>query len=144
MRLALAAAAVLVAACTHAPPIDDPKDQAPVAAKVPLSCIAPVSGPQGPGFHEGRRVAGSRYVPLSDATLVRLRNRHYHRVSVRVETCVDATGAVSCLDFGSRPNPHEIVQTLVDALQEWKYEPATLDGKPVPVCFAVNFNYMIQ
>jgi len=135
--------AVLLSACAHAAPIDDPKDDAPLHARVALRCPALSKDPS-PGAAEGHRVKGTAAIPLSQPTLERLMHKGYNRVTVVVHACVDPTGTVSCIDFGGDTRPREIAQTIVDSMQEWKYEPYRVNGEPVPVCQTVIFNYKIQ
>jgi hypothetical protein len=63
---------------------------------------------------------------------------------VQVRTCVDPAGAISCIDFAGATRPREIAQTIVDAVQDWKYEPFQEHGAPVPACWQLTFNYRIQ
>ena len=134
--------AVLLPACAHAAPIDDPKDDAPLHARVALRCPAPAQPPA--GAVEPHRVKGDPRVLLSESTMEHLHHRGYNKVTIHTQLCIDPTGAVSCLDFGAGTRPREIAQTIVDAVQEWKYEPARLNGQPVESCGELNFNYTIM
>lgn len=60
---------------------------------------------------------------------------------VRIDALVDATGHVSDMKVVSGPALFR--QAAVDALGQWKYEPATLDGKPVAmhVMVTIQFHY---
>jgi hypothetical protein len=137
---------VILSACAHSPerPIDDPRDDAPLHARVALRCEPDGAKPPVGKVAEGRRLRGGPAVPLRQETLVRLHDHGYNRVTVRARICEDVTGAVSCIDFGDGTRPREVAQTIVDAVQEWKYEPSTLDGVPVATCGTVTFNYKIQ
>jgi TonB family protein len=40
--------------------------------------------------------------------------------------------------------PHGLDRVAVDAVKQWKFRPATLDGKPVEVYFVVTVNFRLQ
>ena len=61
---------------------------------------------------------------------------------VVVEARIDATGKVS--DAMPIQGPPELFQPAVDAIKQWVFEPATLDGKPVPVIFNVTVNFKLN
>ena len=134
----------LLPACAHAAPIDDPKSDAPLHARVALRCPAETPENSAKNAQGGQRVQGSPMVPLSQDTLVRLHNRGYNRVTVVARVCEDPMGAVSCIDFGAGTRPREVAQTIVDAVQDWKYTPSTLNGQAIEACGMLTFNYKIQ
>jgi protein TonB len=59
-----------------------------------------------------------------------------------VDALVDATGHVSSMHVVS--GPALLHQAAMDALRQWKYQPATLDGKPVPMHLAVTLQFRLQ
>jgi len=61
---------------------------------------------------------------------------------VRIDASVDATGHVSTMKVVS--GPALLRQAAVDALGQWKYEPATVDGKPVPMHLTVIIQFRYQ
>ena len=61
---------------------------------------------------------------------------------VRIDALVDATGHVSTMKVVS--GPALLRQAAVDALGQWKYEPATVDGKPVPMHLTVIIQFRYQ
>lgn len=40
--------------------------------------------------------------------------------------------------------PLGLTEVAIDALREWTFEPATLDGKPVAVFYNLTFNFRLQ
>ncbi len=141
MRRLLILPVLLACACAHQRPIDDPKDDTPLHARVALKCPALTELP--PGAVDGHRVKGDPMVPLSEDTMVRMHRRGYNKVTIHAEVCITPSGDVSCLDFGSGTRPREIAQTIVDAVQEWKYAPATVNGESIATCGELHFNYTI-
>jgi hypothetical protein len=135
-------AVLVVSACAHQRPIDDPRDDTPLHARVALRC-PPGNTKKPPGAVEAHRVKGDPMVPLSEDTMLRMHRRGYNKVTIHAELCIAPTGDVSCLDFGNGTRPREIAQTIVDAVQEWKYEPAKVNGENVTSCGELNFNYRI-
>jgi protein TonB len=62
--------------------------------------------------------------------------------AVLVDALVDASGRVSAMKVVS--GPVLLHQAAMDALRQWKYEPATLDGKPVPMHLTVTVQFRLQ
>jgi protein TonB len=62
--------------------------------------------------------------------------------AVRVDALVDATGRISSMKVIS--GPALLHQAAIDALRQWKYQPATLDGKPVPMHLTVTVQFRLQ
>jgi TonB family protein len=62
--------------------------------------------------------------------------------NVRVDALVDVTGRVSSVHVVS--GPALLHQSAMDAVRKWKYEPATLDAKPVPMHLTVTLQFRLQ
>ena len=39
---------------------------------------------------------------------------------------------------------HGLDQAAVDAIRQWTFEPATIDGKPVPVIFNLTIRFKLD
>ena len=61
---------------------------------------------------------------------------------VRVDALVDATGRVTTMKVVSGPSL--LHQAAMDALRQWKYQAATLDGKAVPMHLTVTIQFRLQ
>jgi len=61
---------------------------------------------------------------------------------VNVDALIDANGRVTSTKVISGPTL--LHQAAVDALHQWKYQPATLDGKPVPMHLTVTLRFRLQ
>jgi TonB family protein len=62
--------------------------------------------------------------------------------SVRVDALVDTNGRVTTMKIVSGPSM--LHQAAMDALRQWKYQPATLDGKAVPMHLTVTIQFRLQ
>jgi len=62
--------------------------------------------------------------------------------NVQVDALIDATGRVTTMKVVSGPTL--LHQAAMDALRQWKYQPATLDGKPVPMHLTVTLQFRLQ
>jgi TonB family protein len=62
--------------------------------------------------------------------------------NVRVDALVDANGHVTTMKVVSGPSM--LHQAAMDALRQWKYQPATLNGKPVSMHLAVTIQFRLQ
>jgi TonB family protein len=61
---------------------------------------------------------------------------------VKVDALIDATGHVTTMKIISGPTL--LHQAAMDALKQWKYQPASLDGKPVPMHLTVTIQFRLQ
>jgi TonB family protein len=61
---------------------------------------------------------------------------------VRVDALIDATGRVGTMKVVSGPSL--LQQAAMDALRQWKYQPATLDGKAVAMHLTVTIQFRLQ
>jgi TonB family protein len=61
---------------------------------------------------------------------------------VRIDALIDANGKVSSMNVISGPSL--LHQAAMEALRQWKYEPATLDGKPVAMHLTVTIQFRLQ
>ena len=61
---------------------------------------------------------------------------------VKMDALVDATGHVSAMKIVS--GPVLLHQAAKDAVKQWRYQPAMLDGKPVPMHLTVTVQFRLQ
>jgi protein TonB len=61
---------------------------------------------------------------------------------VKIDALIDANGRVTTMKIVS--GPAMLHQAAMDALHLWKYQPATLDGKPVPIHLTVTIQFRMQ
>ena len=61
---------------------------------------------------------------------------------VRVDALIDATGRVTTMKIVSGPSL--LQEAAKDALRQWKYQAATLDGKPVSMHLTVTIQFRLQ
>ena len=61
---------------------------------------------------------------------------------VKVDALIDANGRVTTMKVVSGPTL--LHQAAMDALRQWKYQPATLDGKPVSMHLTVTLQFRLQ
>jgi len=62
--------------------------------------------------------------------------------SVTIDALIDANGRVTTMKVIS--GPALLQEAAKDALKQWKYEPATLDGKAVPMHLSVTIQFRLQ
>jgi len=61
---------------------------------------------------------------------------------VRIDALIDAAGHVTTMKVVSGPTL--LHQAAMDALRQWKYQPASLDGKPVSMHLTVTIQFRLQ
>jgi TonB family protein len=69
------------------------------------------------------------------------RNQHVSG-DVRIDALIDANGRVTTMKVISGPTL--LHQAAMEALRQWKYQPASLDGKPVPMHLTVTLQFRLQ
>ena len=62
--------------------------------------------------------------------------------NVQIDALIDATGRVTTMKVVSGPTL--LQQAAMDALKQWKYQPASLDGKPVSMHLTVTLQFRLQ
>ena len=62
--------------------------------------------------------------------------------NVLVDALIDTDGHVTTMKVVSGPTL--LHQAAMDALRQWRYQPATLDGKPVPMHLTVTIQFRLQ
>jgi protein TonB len=62
--------------------------------------------------------------------------------NVQVDALIDANGKVTTMKVVSGPTL--LHQAAMDALRQWRYQPATLDGKAVPMHLTVTLQFRLQ
>ncbi|MDH3404894.1 MAG: energy transducer TonB [Acidobacteriota bacterium] len=62
---------------------------------------------------------------------------------VIVQAIIDETGDVTNVKV-LKPLPMGLDQAAVDAISQWKFEPATLNGKPVAVYYSLTVNFRLR
>ena len=62
--------------------------------------------------------------------------------AVAIDALIDASGRVTTMKVISGPTL--LQEAAKDALKQWKYEPATLDGKAVPMHLTVTLQFRLQ
>ena len=62
--------------------------------------------------------------------------------NVQIDALIDANGRVTTMKVVSGPTL--LQQAAIDALKQWKYQPAQLDGKPVAMHLTVTLQFRLQ
>lgn len=62
--------------------------------------------------------------------------------NVQIDALIDATGHVTTMKVVT--GPPLLQQAAMDALKQWKYQPATLDGNPVSMHLTVTIQFRLQ
>jgi protein TonB len=62
--------------------------------------------------------------------------------NVLVDALIDPTGRVTAMSVVSGPTL--LHQAAMDSLKQWKYQPASLDGRPVAMHLTVTIRFRLQ
>jgi TonB family protein len=102
--------------------------------KQPSAPVAPL--PVGGDVKQAKLISS---VPPAYPTLAK--NQHVSG-NVLIDALIDANGRVTTMKVVSGPTL--LHQAAMDALKQWKYHPASLDGKPVPMHLTVTIQFRLQ
>jgi periplasmic protein TonB len=103
-------------------------------SKQPVAPAAPLA--------VGGDVKSARLLSAPPPTYPALAKTQRVQGAVQIDALVDPTGRISSMKVVS--GPALLHQAATDALHQWKYQPATLDGKPVPMHLTVTVQFRLQ
>src|SRR5207245_11265758 len=105
-----------------------------VALQPPASPVA--------GHLVGGDVKQAKLLPHLPPTYPVLAKSQHVSGDVRIDALIDANGRVTTMKVVSGPTL--LHQAAMDSLRQWKYQPASLDGKPVPMHLTVTIQFRFQ
>jgi len=122
------------------PPASDmptaPTEPPPLRTK-PAPAVSDVT----PEVMEKRRVAGEKVIRPSAETRAEMLSSGVDHVIGSFKICVDDKGIVTKVKM-LRTTTYEKYDRMLEAgMRLWKYRPFEVDGRAVPVCWAVTFIY---
>jgi TonB family protein len=98
--------------------------------------------PAAPPIPAGGDVTPARLISSVPPTYPPLARSRHVAGDVRIDALIDATGRVTTMKVVSGPSL--LHQAAMDALRQWKYRAATLDGKPVSMHLTVTLQFRLQ
>jgi protein TonB len=98
--------------------------------------------PAAPPAPVGGDVKPARLISSAPPSYPALARTQHIAGDVRIDALIDATGRVTTMKVVS--GPALLHQAAMDALRRWKYEAATLDGKPVAMHLTVTIQFHLQ
>ena len=143
-------------------PSTGPADDNPASGDDPPCPACPVGpgigpGPRGPGvgpgdgpgdsqplvFSVGAGMSRPEIVHQVQPRYTELARRSGTQGAVIVEAIIDEQGRVTNVRL-LRGLPMGLDQAAAEAIQQWRFKPATLQGKPVKVYYMLTVNFTIQ
>jgi TonB family protein len=98
--------------------------------------------PAAPAAPAGGDVKPARLISSVPPSYPALARTQHIAGDVRLDALIDATGRVTTMKVVSGPSL--LHQAAMNALRQWKYQAATLDGKPVPMHLTVTIQFHLQ
>jgi periplasmic protein TonB len=107
------------------------------------------------GLPDGRAAAGDRIIDVAGDVVkpevvtrvqpiyTEIARRAHIQGVVIVETIIDTRGNVTDARV-LKSLPMGLSEAAVDAVRQWRFRPATLDGRPVSVYFTLTVNFELQ
>ena len=99
--------------------------------------MAPPSSPEGGGNFKPALLISS----VAPVYPVLAKNQRIHG-DVRIDALIDADGHVSSMKMLS--GPLLLQSSASEALQHWKFKPATISGRPVPMHYMVTVQFLLE
>jgi TonB family protein len=100
-----------------------------------------------PAVHGYERVGGAVKAPT---VLTRMEPHYPERAKVAgisgiviLEVLISERGEVDDVKI-LKPLPEGLAEAAVDAVRQWRFEPGTIDGKPVPVAFNLTIQFRLD
>jgi TonB family protein len=90
----------------------------------------------------GGDVKQARLISSVPPTYPAIAKTQHIQGDVQIDALVDVSGRVSSMKITA--GPVLLHQAAMDALRQWKYQPATLDGNPVAMHLAVTVQFRLQ
>lgn len=119
---------------SEAPEADDAGASLGIASKQPAAPAAPVV--------VGGDVKQAKLISSVAPVYPVLAKAQHVSGDVTVDALIDANGRVTTMKVVSGPTL--LHQAAMDALKQWRYRPAILDGKPVPMHLSVTLQFRLQ
>jgi protein TonB len=98
--------------------------------------------PAAPAAPVGGEVKSARIISSVPPAYPALARTQHVAGDVRIDALIDATGRVTTMKVVAGPTL--LQQAAMDALRQWKYQPATLDGKAVPMHLTVTIQFRLK
>jgi TonB family protein len=98
--------------------------------------------PSAPPLPVGGDVTPARMISAVPPVYPPMAKTQHISGDVRIDALIDANGRVSSMKVVS--GPALLHHAAMDALRQWKYQPASLDGKPVPMHLTVTIQFHLQ
>jgi TonB family protein len=90
------------------------------------------------------RISGETQVHPSSSTQSLMVHDGTGRVTGTVKLCISASGTVTSTRLLVPTKYDDYDAALLAAVQDWRYQPYTVAGVPVPACSSVSFIYTIK
>jgi protein TonB len=103
---------------------------------------ANASQPAAPALPVGGDVKSAKLVASVPPVYPLLAKNQHVSGDVRIDALIDATGHVTTMKIVSGPTL--LHQAAMDALRQWKYQPASLNGSAVPMHLTVTIQFRLQ
>lgn len=100
------------------------------------------AAPGAPGLPVGGDVKPARLLSSVPPAYPPIAKNQHVAGDVRIDALIDATGHVSSMKVVAGPTL--LHQAAVEALRQWKYQPATLNGNPVSMHLTVTIQFRLQ
>jgi len=113
------------------------EDQNPLSANLATSSNQPAAP-----VNVGGDVTPARMISSVPPVYPALAKTQHISGDVRVDALIDGTGRVTTMKVISGPSL--LHQAAMDALRQWKYQPASLDGKPASMHLTVTIQFRLQ
>jgi protein TonB len=93
---------------------------------------------------DAQRVSGDKNILPDESTKMQLQRDGMSKISVVVKLCISAQGSVSSTNVVKSSGYPAYDRKITASMNQWRYAPFMINGKPSPVCSSVQFIYVQQ
>lgn len=124
-------------------PVSVPVDEATIATEGTSARIAPAPAkaqPRVPRDRDPRLIASSQVMPRYPAAALRTGQAG----TVMVAATIDANGVPVDVSIDDRSGSRELDRSAMQAVRQWRFQPALRNGKPVQASVRVPVEFALQ
>ena len=93
---------------------------------------------------EGQRIAGNKNITLPDGVKNVMNAQGIRTTVATVKLCLNTKGEPTTIQLIKGTGFPEADAKIKREMQEWRYRPYSVNGKLVPICTSIIFNYRLN
>lgn len=92
----------------------------------------------------GNRVAGNEQISMPDSVKQIMAVQGIKTTTAAIKLCLSAEGSPSSINWIKRSGYPDLDSKIELEVRQWRYRPWNVNGRAVPICTSVTFNFRLQ